>query len=327
MAGGITTVDLVSAVSNAGGIGSFGFAYSSAEKIATDLKQVKQLTAGPINANFFIFQEPSEPTKADCHAAISALEAVDIQPETGWHIPSPPYYPDLHEQIEPVWTYKPEILTFHFGLPPQDIFEKAKSLNIKIGITATSAEDVTKVTDAGADFIVLQGYEAGGHRGTFSADAADQKLNSLSLLTLAKSLTKLPLVSAGGIMEREDILACLSAGASAVQMGTAFLTVKEAGTNTVYRRYLLEEHHRKTGFTKAFSGRWARSLETDFTVKMAGQPVLPFPLQNTLTGPMRQDATRSGNGEYQSFWAGTGFQKCRDISVQELMHELVDESG
>ena len=326
MAGGITTAELVSAVSNAGGIGSFGFAYSPAEKIASDLQQVRHLTAGPINANFFIFQEPSEPTDADCRAAISALQAFDIQPETGWHRPSPPYYPDLHEQIEPVWTHRPELLTFHFGLPPQDIFEKARALNIKIGITATSAEDIIKIADAGADFIVLQGYEAGGHRGTFSADADDQKLDSLSLLKLAKSLTKLPLVSAGGIMDKADISACLSAGASAVQMGTAFLTVKEAGTNTVYRRYLLQEHHRRTAFTKAFSGRWARSLETDFTVKMAEQPVLPFPLQNTLTGPMRQGAIRSGNGEYQSFWAGIGFRKCRDISVQELMQELLDES-
>lgn len=323
MAGGITTAELVSAVTNAGGIGSFGFAYSSADQIACDLKQVREITTGPINANFFVFEGASMPTEAECRAAMSAVEALDMQPEGGWLIPEPPYNPDLHEQLEPVWTYKPDFLTFHFGLPAKDVFETAKTLNIKIGITATSVEDVAIITAAGADFIVLQGYEAGGHRGTFSVDAHDEQLDSMTLLHAAKSVTHLPLVSAGGIMDRNDVSAFLSAGASAVQMGTAFLTCKEAGTNRIYRRYLLEEQHRNTQLTKAFSGRWARSIKTEFTEKMAGKATLPFPVQNMFTTPMRQKASKIGNGEYQSLWAGTGFQKCRDISVKMLIDDLV----
>ena len=325
MAGGITTPSLVSAVSNAGGIGSFGFAYSNAEKIDADLSEVKKHSTGPILANFFVFSDPIMPDSATIKAAEEALRAAAAGITEDIALPTPPYFPDLATQIAPIWDHIPEYLTFHFGVPNPAIIDQAKSLGIHIGITATSSDEVEAIEKAGADFIILQGEEAGGHRGTFTQDGPDDCLITLALLQMAQDITSLPLVTAGGIMTGKDIARHLSHGASAVQMGTAFLCCEEAGTNAVYRRYLLQKGKRKSRFTKGYSGRWARGIETDFIKDMASQPVLPFPLQNTMTGPMRNLATKAENGEYQSLWAGTGFAKCRDMAVADLMAELQDE--
>ncbi|MEM8914481.1 MAG: nitronate monooxygenase, partial [Pseudomonadota bacterium] len=314
MAGGISTSELVVAVANAGGIGSFGFGYSTPAKIEQDLRAAQEHTEGLINTNFFIFNELDAPSEQAFEEAVRALKALPWGDRAGFGEVLPPYFPSLDEQLEPVWEHKPQILTFHFGVPSEEVFAKAKSLGIVIGITATSLSEAQQIQASGADFVVAQGIEAGGHRGTFHPEAVgDERLSTADLTKLLCDRITLPIVSAGGIMTATDAASMLSLGAAAVQLGTAFLCCDEAGTGDSYRRYLLERSGRKTAFTKGFSGRSALGIETEFTSLMEGKPTLPFPIQNTLTGPLRNEAAAADNGEYQSLWAGTGFARVRAL--------------
>ena len=328
MAGGITTPELVAAVSNTGAIGSFGFAYSSAGKIDSDLCEVRKLTDKSINANFFFFTEMDAPPDKDCKIAIEILESLPLKAVIPDSSLSAPFFLSLEHQLEPIWKHKPEMLTFHFGLPPKHILQKAQSLGMSVGITATSLEEAEAIQNHGADFVVAQGVEAGGHRGTFSADdKGDKKLSTFELLKVLKGECLLPIVCAGGIMSGEDIVTHLSEGAATVQMGTSFLCCNEAGTNPIHKKYILEERERETVYTKGFSGRWAQSIQNEFTSLMENEYVLPFPMQYTLSSSLRKHAVKTGNGEYQSLWAGTEFKKARALPAAKLISELMSEMG
>jgi nitronate monooxygenase len=333
MAGGVCTPELVAAVANAGGVGSFGFAYSTPEKVAQDLSAARALTQGPINANFFVFAPVVAPDTATEQSAVAALanlpiarEALAAPTTTTLTAPTEPFYPDLGEQLEPIWANKPDILTFHFGIPDASFVQKAHALGIAVGMTATCVADALAIEAAGADFIVAQGIEAGGHRGIFEVDAQDDQLSTLELTMQLAMHSSLPIVSAGGIMDGADIRAALNAGAVAVQLGTAFLCCHESGATAAHKRYLLDEGHRGSVMTKAFSGRPARGIDNQFIQTMQGQTVLPFPLQNTLTGSLRKWATNTDNGEYQSLWAGTQYHRARAMSASELMQTLSQET-
>ena len=325
---GITTPALVAAVSNAGAIGSFGFAYSNAEKIDADLSEARKLTNKPINANFFVFSEQDTPTDKDYKTANEVLKNLPLAASIPPQRLSPPFFPSLDHQIEPIWKHKPEFLTFHFGLPPVHILHRAQSLGMSVGVTATCLEEAIAIHNLGADFVVAQGIEAGGHRGTFSADGkADQKLTTFELLKVLNGKCALPIVCAGGIMKGEDIATYLNEGAIAVQMGTAFLCCHEAGTNPIHKKYVLQQRQRQSVYTKGFSGRWAQAIENEFTLLMQNKFVLPFPLQNTLTSSLRKLAVKTENGEYQSLYAGKEFKKARALPAAKLISELVSEIG
>lgn len=325
MAGGLNTPLLASGVSNAGGVGSFGFAYTSAEKIAQDLSETKALTSGPVNANFFVFQPVELPSEQAVADAVAVLARFSTQSGYNLKVPSAPFFPDIDHQLQAIWAQQPAILTFHFGIPSQEIIHAAHSRNISVGITATNVEEARAIVAAGADFIVAQGIEAGGHRGTFSPEGNDSELPlDLLLHDLIKAIP-LPIVAAGGLMTGEDISRVLDLGAVAAQMGTGFLCCNEAGTPASYREILLSETLRSTQFTRGFSGRRAQGLSNRFMAVMEQKPTLPFPIQNTLTGPIRQEAVRSNDVELQSLWAGHGYAKTRAMSVAGLMRTLKEE--
>jgi nitronate monooxygenase len=325
MAGGITTPQLVAAVANQGGVGSFGFAYSTPEKIHADLLAAQSLTSGPINANFFVFSPVCLPSDQIQKNAMQALRSLDVDGVQSLTIPAEPFYPNLMEQLEPIWNARPAILSFHFGLPPEGVIEKAHALGIAVGISATSLAEALAIETAHADFIVAQGIEAGGHRGQFDLQAKDEVLSTLALTAQLAQHCHTPIVAAGGIMNGADIHAALANGAQAAQMGTAFLCCDESGTSPSYRHYLLHKQDRPTTLTKAFSGRLARGLENTFTRTMQTQATLPFPIQNTLTGPLRQWASAQHDAEYQSLWAGTAYAQIRSMSTAALVQKLRDE--
>jgi nitronate monooxygenase len=325
MAGGITTPQLVAAVANQGGVGSFGFAYSTPEKIHADLVAAQSLTSGPINANFFIFGPVRLPSDQMQKNAMQALRSLDVDGVQSLTIPAEPFFPNLMEQLEPIWNARPAILSFHFGLPPIGVIEKAHALGIAVGISATSLEEALAIESAHADFIVAQGIEAGGHRGQFDLQAKDEALSTLALTAQLAKHCHTPIVAAGGIMNGADIHAALTKGAQAAQMGTAFLCCDESGTPPSYRHYLLHKQDRSTTLTKAFSGRLARGLENTFTRTMQAKTTLPFPIQNTLTGPLRQWAVAQNNAEYQSLWAGKAYEQVRSMSTKDLMQQLRNE--
>jgi len=325
MAGGITTPQLVSAVANHGGVGSFGFAYSSPEKIHMDLVAAQSLTSGPINANFFVFSPVCLPSDQIQAQAVQALHSLDVGGVQSLVIPAEPFYPNLMEQLEPVWRTPPAILSFHFGLPPNGVIAKAHALGIAVGISATSLAEALAIESAHADFIVAQGIEAGGHRGQFDLQAKDEVQSTLELTAQLAKHCRIPIVAAGGLMNGAHIQNALAKGAQAAQLGTAFLCCDESGTPPSYRDYLLHKQDRPTTMTKAFSGRLARGLENTFTRTMQDQTTLPFPIQNTLTGPMRQWAVAQNDAEYQSLWAGTAYAQVRSMSTKDLMQQLRNE--
>lgn len=325
MAGGITTPQLVAAVANHGGVGSFGFAYSTPEKIHTDLVMAQSMTSGPINANFFVFSPVCLPSEQIQKNAMQALGSLGVGGVQSLALPVEPFYPNLMEQLEPIWKTRPAILSFHFGLPPEGVIEKAHALGIAVGISATSLTEALAIESAHADFIVAQGIEAGGHRGQFDLQAKDEVLNTLELTAQLAKHCYIPIVAAGGIMNGAHIKNALAKGAQAVQMGTAFLCCDESGTPPSYRHYLMHKQERPTTLTKAFSGRLARGLENTFTRTMQDQTTLPFPIQNTLTGPLRQWAVAQNDAEYQSLWAGTAYAQVRSMTTKDLMQQLRNE--
>ena len=336
MAGGINTPSLAAAVIQAGGVGSFGFAYSAPQKISDDLAATKKLlthTAGEsltncINANFFVFSPvvlPSEATQVQAMAALKDLPLSREESAVKVAIPQAPFFPDLEEQLEPVWEHRPAILTFHFGIPKISLIEKAHTLGIAVGITATSLLEARAIQTAGANFIVAQGIEAGGHRGIFDPGDEDDQLSTLELTKLLKQHSSLPIVAAGGLMHGCDIQQIIQAGASAAQLGTAFLCCPEAGTTTAHQDYLQRQPSRATVLTKAFSGRMARGIDNQFIKLMHGQTTLPFPIQNTMTAPLRQLAATINDGEYQSLWAGAHYAQVRKLAAVDLMKALEQE--
>ena len=325
MAGGLNTPQLASAVCNAGGAGSFGFAYSTAEKIAQDLLATKALTSGPVNANLFIFQPVQMPSADVVDKAVAALSGFFIQGGYELSIPSAPFFPNLENQLEAIWSEPPAMLTFHFGIPPKGIIEAAHAKGISVGITATSVDEGLAIVRSGADFIVAQGIEAGGHRGTFNAHGDDSELPIEPLVHQLVNQTNCPVVAAGGIMTGQDINRALALGAVAAQMGTGFLCCDEAATPPTYRKMLLNDALKPTQFTRGFSGRWARGISNEFIERMDGRPTLPFPIQNTLTAVIRQAAANSDDSGYQSLWAGRHYAKIRSMSVQALMEVLIQE--
>ena len=182
MAGGISSPSLASAVSNFGGIGSFGFAYSTPEEINSTLNITRKLTKGPINTNFFVFDLVDSPSPQRNAEALKALKSLPIAKNLLLKLPDKPYFPDLELQLEPIWLHKPQILTFHLGIPPRDVIDRARGLGILVGVTATSLYEADLIEKAGAGFIIAQGIEAGGHRGKFSDNLPDEEASLAHLV-------------------------------------------------------------------------------------------------------------------------------------------------
>jgi nitronate monooxygenase len=326
MAGGANTPEMVSTVANSGGVGSYGFTYTTADKIAADLEtaadKIDAGGSGAVNANFFVFGNVEMPELAVVEGVLENLVRASRDSEVSFKIPKSPYFFDLTEQLEPVWRARPDIVTFHLGIPSLDIVKKAHELDMAVGITATCIEEARQVEYAGADFIIAQSFNAGGNFGIFDVDRQGEELSIYELVQALSGIVGIPLVAAGGIMNAEHIREALSAGATAVQMGTAFLTTRESGASKAHKRYLLNDNDRATQITRAFSGRPARAISNQFSENMAGKSVLPFPLQNSLTGAMRATAVELDDGEYQSLFAGSKFAECRNESISELLQRL-----
>ena len=324
MAGGFNTPQLAAEVANAGGMGSFGFAYSAPDHIDRVLRDTTALTDGPLNANFFIFPELEAPSPALLAEATHALGELPTPVRIE---PSPltaPYALDLDAQLQAVWRHRPAVLTFHFGLPPERVVEQAHRQNIAVGVTATCLREAQDIARAGADFVVAQGWEAGGHRGSFDPSQPDEELPVLALVRSLLDCLSIPIVAAGGMMDGRDIAAVLAAGATAAQLGTAFLCCDEAGTARAHRE-ALREGEEETVFTSAFSGRPARGMRNTFIDAMADKSVLAFPQQNTLTGALRRWAASAGDVGFQSVWAGTGRSKIRSMPAAQLMATIERE--
>ena len=329
LAGGGDTPELVAAVSNAGGLGFIGAAYLSPDQIALVANSVKAKTTRSFGINLFAPSTPVSPSISS-KAAIGRVAAYFS--ELGLPAPSLPAGPafSFADQFAAALETGASVFSFTFGLLPAEAMQSLKRKSIFAMGTATTVTEAIELEKAGVDAIVAQGSEAGGHRGTFRGDFSASMIGTISLVPQIVDAVRVPVIASGGIMDGRGIAAALALGASAVQLGTAFLTCEESGIPEAYRQAILGAKEDQTRITRAFSGRPARGIVNRFMTEVEGgeaeEAILPFPLQNALTRPLRTAAAKNGRSEFLSLWAGQGVRMARRQSAAELMTRLVQET-
>jgi nitronate monooxygenase len=326
MAGGITTSELVAAVANAGGLGSLAGALLAPVAIIEQAEHIRRLTDKPFAINLFVQGQP-QLDSAMLDSAKGLLQPVLA--EIGWDaLPTPTRWcQNFEAQLYALIVARPAVASFTFDVLNGSQIQRLHEAGILVVGTATNLQEAIVWQALGADAICLQGIEAGGHRGTFIGAQEASTMTTMALLQQCLPQMQIPLIVAGGIMDGKDIATALAAGADMVQMGTAFLTCKEAGISAAYRQRLLDAKTDTTKQTRAFSGRLARGLDNRFMQLMEGvaDQVPAYPIQNALTSSIRAQAGKNNNTELMSLWAGQGVYRVRDLDAAELMAALVNE--
>jgi len=326
MAGGADTPELVAAVGNAGGIGFIGAAYLTPEQIADSARRVRELTPRRFGINLFA-PLPARPEQS-LDAAIARM--APYHAELGLPPPAAPQLPadQFDAQLVAALESDAAAISFTFGLLPVAAVAAIKARGVPLIGTATTVAEAIALRDSGVDAIVAQGSEAGGHRGTFLGDFADAQIGTLALVPQIVDAAGLPVIASGGIMDGRGIAAALVLGATAVQLGTAFLTCHESGVPEVYKSAILQAGENATRITRAFSGRPARGIVNRFMAEVDadGGAIPRFPIQNVLTRAMRTAAARQGRPEFLSLWAGQGLRLARRLSAAALVARLVAET-
>ena len=327
MAGGPSSQELVAACSAAGALGSFGFAYTQPEDMKRQVAWVRAKTDRPLGINLFV---SGLPAAVDATAQRGALAAVaHYYIELGLAPPSPvpaPYAPDLGAQLAAVEELRPKVFTAHLGSLPAENVRKLKSLGIVVGGSATCVAEAKGLERDGFDFVIAQGGEAGGHRGTYLRDPQDALTGTLALTRLIVRAVKIPVVAAGGIMDGAGIAATLALGAQAAQLGTAFLACPESGAPDVHKK-MLSSLEDETRITVKFSGKPARGIVNRFMSEMADAPHLVFPAQNKVTGPLRAASAKAGKPDFVAMWAGQAAPLARALPAAELIAALEAETA
>lgn len=327
LGGGPSTAALAAAVANAGGLGAIAAAYLTPTEIADIIRQCRALTGRPLNVNLFAggYHATTSQATSPMLAAIA-----EVHREFGLPTPMLPKIPSdpFADQFEAILSAKVKVFSFTFGIPSSDIIERAKQAGMLVFGTATTVAEGRLLEAAGADAVVAQGSEAGGQRGTFDGTFDAGLVPLMELISgLVESLS-IPVIASGGLMDGRDIARVLKAGASAAQLGTAFLCCPESGASAAYKQALLAAREGHTAITYAFTGRAARGLENRFTRSMASHlaDILPFPIQNLITRDLRSASAKRGDPEFLSLWAGTGVARLRAVPAAELMQRLIEET-
>src|SRR5438067_3847899 len=324
MAGGPSTPALAAAVSEAGGLGSYGAAYLPRGKVRDVIHEIRALTSRPFAINLFA----DDGVAADPDVLQSAQAAVaKYREELGLSPTAPPAesatlaeaFPVLFEEQVPVFS-------FTFGIPSGAVLDACRSAGIVTMGTATSVAEARALEEAGIDLVCAQGAEAGGHRGAFDRNADPPLVGTMALVPQVVDAVRAPVIAAGGIMAGRGVAAALALGAQAASLGTAFLLCPEAGTSAPYRAALRDARDDATVITRAFSGRAARGLANRFTREMAGAPLAPFPVQNALTRDMRTASAQRGDSGLLSLWAGQAAALARELPARELVAQVLREA-
>lgn len=326
MAGSGGTPELVAAVSNVGGLGSWGGAYSSPQQILDSAKQIRALTGKPFALNLFAggYDTQRQVDPAPMLAVVARVhESLGLAPPVLPPMPQNPF----DDQLAAVIEARPAVFSFTFGIPGADALERLRKAGIRTGGTATTVEEGKKLEAAGVNFVVAQGEEAGAHRGSFLSSFEQSMVPMRELTRGLLKAVSVPVIASGGIMDGSEIAEMLDAGAVAAQLGTAFLLCPECGAPAPYKQALMDACGDSTEITRAYSGRPARGLRNKFVDMADDVPILPFRQQNDLTRPMRNEAGKQGTADYISLWAGRGVARARPMPAAELVRVLVAEIG
>ncbi len=326
MAGGPSTPELAAAVSNAGALGSLGAGYLSAEQLDAQIRRVKELTDSPFNVNLFVpeVQTASEISDEVIEKLDEMARELNVAPI---EIPGLLNY-SFEEQLAVVLDNNIPVFSFTFGIPEQGDIQRLKHKGVIVIGTATCVEEGAKLQEAGCSAVVAQGIEAGGHRGSFVSSNMIPMIGGMALVPQLASSTKIPLIASGGIMDGRGIAASLALGASAAQIGTAFLSCKEADLPKPWLDSLLNSKDTSTVLTKTFSGKYARGINNRFIEEMSSleEEIPAYPLQNSLTRQIRNAAKDKGDSDYMSLWAGQGSSLSRQSTAKEMVDALVSET-
>jgi nitronate monooxygenase len=328
---GVTTPELVLAVGKAGALGAFGFAFTEPEAMKAAVEKVRAAADVPIHINLFV--EPlAPPTRPDelraaGAAILPAFEALKLKvPE---ELP-PPYCPDLSAQIETALALRPAVLSFHLNPFAPEVIREAKRRGILVGGSATTLEEARAIEALDMDFVIAQGAEAGGHRGTFSNSPEVELIGSLALTRMIVKRCRAPVVAAGGIMDGAGVAAVLALGAQAAQMGTAFVPAPESGAPSQHKKSMLDPAGKPTAITSVFSGRPARAIRNRLVEQAERErgagPFLPFPAQLKLTMPLRVQSSKAGTPEYLAMWAGQAYPLATEERAGDFIARCMKEA-
>jgi nitronate monooxygenase len=327
MGGGCSTPAMAVAVCEAGGLGTLAAAYLSPEDILQATAEIRRGTGRAFGVNLFA-PLPVPPRPTDTLAALEALQPVHA--ELGLPPPQLPQQPmySFDEQLAACLEGGPAVFSFTFGLLPASAADAIKARGCFLIGTATTVNEAIALHDSGVDAVVAQGAEAGAHRGTFAVSFAEGLIGTMALVPQVVDAVPIPVIASGGIMDGRGVVAALALGASAVQMGTAFLTTDEAMIPAAYKEALLTTAEDRTRITTAFSGRAARGIVNHFMEQAESSPnaILPYPWQNALTRPMRTAAAKAGRAEYLSLWAGQGVRLARRTDATALVQRVMAEA-
>lgn len=318
MAGGPTTSALVVEMARVGAWGMLAGANKTVEAMAEEVETVREAGA-PIGVNIFV---PDEQTNdPERLAQLAEYEArVQVTAEALGATPGKPVWDDdaYPAKVEWLLANPVDVVTFMFGLPGGELVKRLHDAGTTVGVMVNRSIDAQAATAEGADFLIVQGPDAGGHQAIFGLTDEPNTVQLHDLFAQIRAVVDVPLIAAGGIATPQDAQRYLDAGAAAVQVGTVLLRSKQAGTNKTHRAALTDEAFTETVLTRAFSGRYARSLANSWCREYADAPAC-YPEVNRLAGPVRKQAASDGESEWTNLWAGTGWRRSHDAAPDGLL--------
>jgi nitronate monooxygenase len=317
--------ELAAAVSAAGGLGSLPCAMLTPEQIRAEVATIRDRTDEPFNLNFFCHTSPPATDTRAWRARLARyyeeLGAQDGAPAAARR----PFDEDACKAVEEV---QPPVVSFHFGLPPRELLRRVRAAGAKILSSATTVDEARWLEEHGCDAIIAQGLEAGGHRGMFLGDDIATQVGTFALVPQIADAVRVPVIAAGGIADARGIVAALALGASAVQLGTAYLRCPEAKTSALHREALARAKENESALTNVFSGRPARGI-VNRLVREVGPMAAeapPFPLAGGAVAPLRAAAEARGSSDFSQLWTGQAARLARVMPAGELTTTLWREA-
>jgi len=318
---------LAIAVSNAGGLGSQPCAMLGPDQIRKELQAITAATSKPYNVNFFVHKQPTaDPTREKAWRKVLApyFAEYGIDPDSIQSGPQRLPFDDAAADV--LEEFKPPVVSFHFGLPSDALIKRVKSWGSKILSSATTLDEARYLEAHGADAIIAQGSEAGGHRGMFLTEDLSTQVGTFTLVQQIVRACKAPVMAAGGIADAGGVKAAMAWGSAGAQVGTAYLFCPEATTNPLHRAALMSKTARTTEITNLFTGRPARGIVNRLMREIGpvNSAAPAFPLAATAIFALRSKAEPKGVSDFTSMWAGQNAAACREISAAELTRQLAD---
>lgn len=321
---GSTSPEMVVAVSNAGGLGSLPSALYSETRLRAALDTVRAATKKPINVNFFSHQTPDDDPAAQA-AWRERLRGFYVEEglDPDQSIPAAGRAPFDETFAKVVEDYRPEVVSFHFGLPSPELVERVRRTGAKVISSATTVAEAVWLEARGVDAVIAMGFDAGGHRGNFLTHDMGQQVGTFSLVPRIVDAVSVPVIAAGGIADRRGVRAAFALGAQAAQVGTAYLLTPEAAISDVYREALASAEE-VTAVTNLFTGRPARGIVNRLMAEVGPLSDIapPFPTAGAAVAPLRKAAEAAGRGDFSPLWAGQAFRSSRPMGSAELTRVL-----